>query len=63
MHDIVYLLILIVILLVIAYVAKYIVDNFFPAPLHLPILALVGIILLLVLLWQISARFGMAVLK
>jgi hypothetical protein len=56
--SLVFVLLAVVLVLVIAYVAKYVVDQFFPAPLHMPVLLLVGVILLLVLVWALSNHFG-----
>jgi hypothetical protein len=63
LNSLIFVLLVLVVILVVAYVAKYLVDTFFPAPLHVPLLALVGIILLIAVLWTVSAHFGIGVLR
>jgi len=48
------LLLLVVIVVVIGYASHYIITSFFPAPLHMPFLLLVGVLLLVFLLGQFS---------
>jgi hypothetical protein len=58
--SLIFVLVVLVLVLVVAYAAKYIIDTFFPAPLHMPMLLLVGVILLLVLVWAITGHYGIA---
>lgn len=53
-------LVFLVILAVIAYVAYYIITTFFPEPAKTPALAIVGILLLLFLLSQVSGMGGIS---
>jgi len=56
--NLVWVLLAVVIVIVVAYAAKYVVDSFFPQPLHMPVLVLIGVILLLVLVWALTGHFG-----
>jgi NhaP-type Na+/H+ or K+/H+ antiporter len=56
--SLLFVLFALVLVFIVAYVAKYIVDNFFPGPLHVPILALVGLALLILVLWALTTHFG-----
>ncbi len=53
------ILVFLVILAIIAYVAFYIITTFLPQPVKTPALAIVGLILLLVLLGQMSGMGGL----
>lgn len=46
------LLVLVLIVVIIGYLAHYIITSFFPAPVHMPALAIVGVLLLIFLLSQ-----------
>ena len=56
--SILFVLVAILVILLVAYVARYVIDGFFPEPLRLPALAIVGVILLLSLLWYLLGHFG-----
>lgn len=56
--NLIFVLVTLVLVLAIGYAAKYIIDTFFPLPLHMPMLLLVGVILLLVLVWAITGHYG-----
>jgi len=60
--NLIFVLLAIVVVVVIAYAARYVVDTFFPAPLHMPVLVLVGVILLVVLIWAVTGHFGVVLL-
>lgn len=47
--DLIGFLLGLVVVVVLAYVAKYLIDMFFPEPIRMPALLVVGIILLLLL--------------
>ena len=44
------ILLYIVILFAVAYIAKWVIDSFFPEPIRMPALLIVGVILLIVIL-------------
>jgi hypothetical protein len=48
--DLISLLIAVLILVIIAWVAKYVIDSFFPEPIRMVALIVVGILLLLIVL-------------
>ena len=52
------ILVFLVIFAVVAYLAYYVITSFFPEPARTPALAIVGILLLLVLLWQFFPDAG-----
>jgi hypothetical protein len=49
LEAVLYVLLAIVVVIALAYAAKYVVEGFFPAQLHVPALLLVGVVLLVVL--------------
>lgn len=51
-------LIFLVVFAVAAYLAYYIITSFFPEPARTPALAVVGLVLLLVLIWQFFPGMG-----
>lgn len=52
--SIIDLLFIVLIVVIIGYVSHYVITTFFPAPLHMPFLLLVGVLLLVFLLGQFS---------
>lgn len=58
--SLVTLLVTLIVLGVIGYVAAYIIDRFFPAPINMPAKVLVGLLLLLVLLQKTGLLSGVS---
>jgi hypothetical protein len=51
MPELIWLLVAIVVLIAVAWGAKYVIDTFFPPPIHTPALLVVGLILLIFLVY------------
>jgi hypothetical protein len=58
--SLIFVLVVVLIVLIVAYAAKYVIDQFLPAPMHTPALLITGVILLLVLLYALATHFGIA---
>jgi hypothetical protein len=56
--SVIWILFTVIIVLVVAYVAKYVIDAFFPPPIQMPVLVLVGVVLLLIVLWAALGHFN-----
>jgi hypothetical protein len=62
-ETVLYALLFVVVVVALAFAAKYVVDTFFPAPLHTPALLLVGVILLIVLVFALLRLLPPGTLK
>jgi O-antigen/teichoic acid export membrane protein len=58
MATLIFVLIAIVLVFLVGWVAKWIIDQFFPEPIRLPASVVVGLVLLVVLLFAMSQHFG-----
>jgi hypothetical protein len=56
-------LLMLVVLFAIGFLAKWVIDTFFPAPIHAPALLIVGVILLIVLILVALRWAGVSSLK
>jgi len=54
------LIIALVVIFIVGYVAKWLIDTYFPPPIQTPALVIVGLLLLLVLLYVLVGHLGVS---